>query len=374
MSYERDNIRRMTGYTWGEQPRDDTTLKLNTNENPYPPSPAVGAALRGFDATLLRRYPPPLADEFRDRAAALHGLSRDHVLVTHGGDELLRLAITTFLDPGAALGILEPSYSLYPVLAAVQDCPLAPVALDDNWLPPPDAAARWNDAGARLAMVVNPHAPSGTLIAPDALARIAREFRGVLLIDEAYVDFVDPAGGHDTTRLLAAHDNVLLLRTLSKGYSLAGLRYGYGLGDPALIAPMLFKTRDSYNMDAVAQVLASVALGDQAHARDTWQRVRQERARLTAALTNLGLSAPPSQTNFLLVTVPSFWPCDAPAVYQWLKEAGILVRYFPLPRLDDKLRITVGTPAQNDALLHALRALRAGAQPSAGSTTGPGAR
>ena len=359
MNYERDNIRQMQGYTWGEQPADDATIKLNTNENPYPPSPAVAAALQAFDATVLRRYPPPLADGFRDAAAALHGLSRDQVLVTHGGDELLRLAMTTFLDPGTALGILEPSYSLYPVLARIQDCPLAPVALDEHWLPPPDTAAIWNNAGARLAMLINPHAPSGTLATPALLARVASEFRGVLLIDEAYIDFVDPAAAHATTNLLAAHDNVLLLRTMSKGYSLAGLRYGYGLASPDLIAPMLMKTRDSYNIDAVAQVLATAALRDQDHARDTWRQVRDERARLAASLTNLGLSAPPSQANFLLVSVPSFWPCDAKALYEGLKDAGILVRYFPLSRLDDKLRITVGTPAQNDRLLRALHAIHA---------------
>ena len=357
MSYERDNIRLMEGYTWGEQPADESVLKLNTNENPYPPSPAVSAALRAFDATVLRRYPPALANEFRDTAGALHGLNRDQVLVTHGGDELLRLAITTFLDPGTPLGILEPSYSLYPVLAKVQNCPIVAVPLDAQWLPPADTARRWNAAGAKLAMLVNPHAPSGVLIAPAALSRLAAEFRGVLLIDEAYVDFVDPIRNHETTKLIPAHDNVLLLRTMSKGYSLAGLRYGYALGDGALIAPMLLKTRDSYNIDAVAQTLATAALRDQQYARETWRQVRDERARLAANLANLGLSSPDSEANFLLTTVPDFWPRNAHAVYEALKNANILVRYFALPRLDDKLRITIGTAAQNDRLLHALQQL-----------------
>lgn len=358
MSYERRNIRDMQGYTWGEQPQDADTLKLNTNENPYPPSPAVTAALHAFDVTRLRRYPPPLADEFRDAAAAVHGVSREHIVVTHGGDELLRLAITTFLDPGVPLGVLEPSYSLYPVLAQIQDCPLAQVPLDAAFQPPADTVARWNAAGANLAMVVNPHAPSGTLLGVDLLERMAREFNGVLLLDEAYIDFVDPAHGHDAVRLARELPNVLLLRTLSKGYSLAGLRFAYGIASPELLAPITTKTRDSYNMDALAQALATAAMKDQPYAADTWRRVREERARLGAALTNLGLTAPPSESNFLLATVPAFWRQDAKAVYEHLKSAGILVRYFPHEGLSDKLRITVGTPAENDRLLAALAALR----------------
>ena len=359
MSYERRNIREMQGYTWGEQPQDADTLKLNTNENPYPPGPAVAAALQAFDVTRLRRYPPPLADDFRDAAAAVHGVTRDHVVVTHGGDELLRLAITTFLDPGVPLGVLEPSYSLYPVLAQIQDCPLAQVPLDEGFQPPADTVARWNAAGANLAMVVNPHAPSGTLLRAPLLEAMAREFRGVLLVDEAYIDFVDPAHGHDVVALARTLPNVLLLRTLSKGYSLAGLRFAYGIATPELLAPIVGKTRDSYNMDTLAQALATAAMRDQAHAADTWRRVREERGRLAAELANLGLTAPPSESNFLLVTVPGFWPHDAKTVYERLKSAGILVRYFAHDGLADKLRITIGTPAENDRLLAALGALAA---------------
>ena len=358
MTYERRNIHEMQGYTWGEQPQDDHTLKLNTNENPYPPSPAVQAALQGFDVARLRRYPPPLADSFRDAAAAVHGVSREHILVTHGGDELLRLAITTFLDPGVPLGVLEPSYSLYPVLAQVQGCTLAQVPLDAAWQPPADTAERWNRAGATLAMVVNPHAPSGTLLATTQLEALAKTFNGVLLIDEAYVDFVDPARQHDAIALISRCANVLLLRTLSKGYSLAGLRFGYALAMPDLLAPISTKTRDSYNMDTLAQALATAAMGDQAYARETWNQVRAERARLAAALTNLGLTAAPSESNFVLVTVPAFWQLNAHAVYQRLKSEGVLVRYFPLAGLTDKLRISVGTPPENDRLLAALRTLQ----------------
>ncbi len=365
VSYERRNIREMQGYTWGEQPQDADTLKLNTNENPDPPGPAVAAALQAFDITRLRRYPPPLADDFRDAAAAVHGVTREHIVVTHGGDELLRLALTTFLDPGVPLGVLEPSYSLYPVLAQIQDCPLAKVQLDPDYQPPADTVARWNAAGSTLAMVVNPHAPSGTLLRAEVLEAMAGAFRGVLLIDEAYVDFVDPAHGYDAVTLAQRLPNVLLLRTLSKGYSLAGLRFAYGIGNPELLAPIVNKTRDSYNMDTLAQALATAAMRDQAYASGTWLRVRAERDRLDAALSNLGLVAPPSESNFLLVTVPGYWALGARAVYEQLKSAGILVRYFAHTGLADKLRITVGTPEENDRLLAALGALAG--QPSRGT-------
>jgi histidinol-phosphate aminotransferase len=353
MSYEREAIRRMQGYTWGEQPQGDDVIKLNTNENPYPPSPAVQQALARFDAAALRRYPQPTADAFRDLAAGRFGVTRDSVLVTNGGDELLRLAFTTFLDAGDVLGIADPSYSLYPVLAAVQDASVFEVPLAADWSVPHDFAARMNEARARLVCIVSPHAPSGTLVTVERLRDLARELDGVLIIDEAYVDFVDPALNHDATRLIGACDNVLLLRTLSKGYSLAGLRFGFGLAAPRLLAPMLTKTRDSYNMDALSQALGCAAFADRPYAASTWERVRAERGRLRAALASRGFASPDSQANFLLATV-DMDRVPAATVYRELKARGILVRYFDAPRLRDKLRITIGERSQNDRLLAAL--------------------
>ena len=352
MSHERASIRDMHGYAYGEQPSDARTIKLNTNENPYPPSPAVAAALADFDVAELRRYPSALATGLRARAAATHAVSVDNILATNGGDELLRLAVTTFIDPGGVLGTTEPSYSLYPVLAAVQDARVATCPFANGWDLPADFGARMNAAGAQLVCVVNPHAPSGALFDVDRMRSLAAELDGVLLIDEAYVDFVDPDLGHDCTPLVREFDNVLLLRTLSKGYSLAGLRCGYGIGSAGLIEPMLTKTRDSYNIDAIAQRLAEAALGDRAYAQDTWRRVRMERSRLAAALAELGFSTPPSHSNFLLARVPTGQ--DGSALMQALRARHILVRWFDSDGLRDCLRITVGTPAENDTLLAAL--------------------
>ena len=352
MSYERANIRRMAGYAYGEQPDDPAVVKLNTNENPYPPSPSVAQALAAFDADALRRYPPAAADALRHVVAQHCGLAADQVVATNGGDEGLRLAITTFVDPGAALGMAEPSYSLYPVLADIQDCVLASVPLSADWSLPEDFAACLNAAAAKLTCLVNPHAPSGRQIDVERISRLAGDLDGVLLVDEAYVDFVAPERGHDLTPLLAEHDNLLLLRTLSKGYSLAGLRVGFLMGDAGLIAPILAKTRDSFNVDAIAQRLAIAAFADMDYARDCWRRIRAERQRLTAELRALGFAVPDSQTNFVLAQAPL--GSSAAALQRRLRERKLLVRYFDQPRLQDCLRITLGQPADNDALLAAL--------------------
>lgn len=353
MSFERNNIRAMTGYTSGEQPADAETIKLNTNENPYPPGPAVEAALRAIQVQSLRRYPPPTAAQLRESLARLHKVDKDNLVVTNGGDELLRLVLATFVEMGESIGVADPSYSLYDVLAAAHGCGMKKYPLRADWSLPPDFAARLNADKVKLCFIVNPHAPSGHLTSVSEVEKLAREFRGVLVLDEAYVDFVDPAQAHDCIPLTAKLENVLILRTFSKGYSLAGLRMAYGIGARALIDPLQYKTKDSYNTDFIAQTLARAAIEDQAYAADTWRRVREQRTWLVAELAALGLNAPPSQSNFLLATVPA--PHQAAAVYQALKDAHILVRYFKLPGLEDKLRITVGAPEENRKLVDALK-------------------
>jgi histidinol-phosphate aminotransferase len=352
MPYERKNIQKMTGYAPGEQPDEADVVKLNTNENPYPPTGAVMRALHDVTADSLRRYPPPLAQQFREAAAAAHGVKVENILATNAGDELLRLAVTTFVDAGENIGTAEPSYSLYPVLAEVNDSPMVRVPLNADWSLPRDYAAKLNAADCKLAFIVNPHAPSGTLTKVEDLARIATEFKGVLLIDEAYIDFVDPELNHRAVPLVNEFDNVLLLRTLSKGYSLAGLRFGYGIGSAGIIDPMLGKTKDSYNTDAVSQKLAAAAIASRADAAKTWQAVRSERTRVVRELAAMGLPCPPSQSNFVLAH-----HADARGLYESLKARRIYVRYFDQDPLRDRLRITIGTPAQNDALLGALRSL-----------------
>jgi histidinol-phosphate aminotransferase len=359
MSYERESVRRMAGYTPGEQPDSLDAVKLNTNENPYPPPAAVMAALTSIAPERLRRYPSPTSAAFRREAARIHGVDPAQIVATNGGDELLRLAVTTFVEPGRPIGVAEPSYSLYPVLAAVHGSPVVRSPLDEHWRPRPDFARQMNREGVSLTLLVNPHAPSGVLLDADAIAAIAAELDGVLLVDEAYVDFVAPERGHDVVSLVREFDNLLILRTLSKGYSLAGLRFGYGIGSRAVIDPIATKTRDSYSVDAVAETLAVAALQNRDAAAGSWDAVRAERGRLSAALDRLGLEVLPSETNFLLARVPADAALDARTLYERLKQRQIFIRYFDHDGLRDRLRITVGTAEQNDALIGAIEELTA---------------
>ncbi len=352
--YERPSIRRMTGYVPGEQPKGPA-IKLNTNENPLAPSDTVIQALSEITPAMLQRYPDPQATKLRQAIADYHHCPLDQVIATNGSDELLRLAVSTFVDPGKAIGILNPGYHLYHVLAEIQNCPIARVNLEEDWLPPADLAKCWNDAGVRLAFIANPQAPSGLLLSRDQLAQLARDLEGVLVVDEAYIDFVDPSVAHDFAGEIGRHPNLLIARTLSKGHSLAGLRLGYALGAESLITPMLTKVRDSYNVDAIAQHLGCAAFNDMKRARASWQLVREERDRVARELGDLGIVTLPSQANFLLASIPSAFG-DAQTLNALLASQGVHVRWFDVPRLRGRLRISIGTRAENDQLLSAIEA------------------
>lgn len=356
MPSPRANIQKLSAYTPGEQLDTTIVTKLNTNENPYPPSPKVMDAVRNLAAEKLRVYPPPLAQPFREAAAKLHDVQPANIIATNGGDELLRLLLTCYCEPSGetgrgGIGVTDPTYSLYPVLAAIHDTPVVTVERASNFSPAEDTIARWNDAGCAVGMIVNPHAPTGRFESLDMLRDLAGRFNGLLLIDEAYIDF---APGDAVELVRDGADNVILLRSLSKGYSLAGLRFGYGIAHADIIAA-LDKARDSYNTDALSQAAAVAAITDQAYAKDTWAKVIDQRDRLTGELRHRGFTVLDSQSNFVLCTPPDKLP--ASRLYADLKARNLLVRYFDAPRLDDKLRITVGTQEQVTNLLAAIDAL-----------------
>ena len=344
----RPNIERMTGYVPGEQPAPgERVIKLNTNENPYPPSPRVMEAIRAFDPEGLRRYPNATADAFRDQAAKLHGVGRDQIIAGNGSDEILAMLVRAFVGPGQAIAWPDPTYSLYPVLADIQDARGIALPWAPDWQLPVDALLA---SGAQAIFFANPNAPSGTVVPPDTVRALARRFGGLVLVDEAYVDFAEG----DSVMLVREFPNVVVSRTLSKGYSLCGLRLGYAIAAPDIV-DRLMKVKDSYNCHAIAITAGRAALEDQTHAAAGWQAVKGERDRLTGELTRRGWQVIPSQANFLLASVPGG---DAGALYRQLKQQGILVRFFDRPGLSDKLRITVGRPDENDALLAALPAMR----------------
>ncbi len=344
MSYFRKSIEKLHGYTPGFQPSDRTVVKLNTNENPYPPSPEVTEAIQRMSPDQMRRYPSAMGDAFREAAAELNDVSKDSILCCNGGDDLLTIAFRALCDEARPVAYSTPTYSLYPVLAKLQNCPVMELPFDENFNLP-DALV---EAGATLTIVCNPNAPSGSIIKTDEMRSLAKKLSGrsILLIDEAYSDFSTAK----CTRLVDDLDNVIILRSMSKGYSLAGMRFGYAIARPELISG-LAKVKDSYNVNAVSIVAATAAIRDQEYFLSNVAKIKAERDRVTGALRKTGFDVPDSQTNFVLARCPGG---NAGALYKKLVERNIFVRYFDLPRLTDKLRITIGTKDQNDALLAAL--------------------
>ena len=345
MTYFRQNIDQLSGYVPGFQPEGGDVVKLNTNENPYPPSPKVIEAIGSMDAEKLRRYPQPLADDFRDAAAEVLGVAAGNIMCTNGGDDLLTIAIRSFCDEGRALAYPVPTYSLYPVLARLQNCEVIEVPFDPDFNLPPGLA----DTNAALTIVCNPNAPSGSFIASSVLGELADRLKGksVLLIDEAYVDYASC----NCIELAESCENVIVLRSMSKGYSLAGIRFGYAVACEKLIAGMM-KVKDSYNVDAVAIAAATAAMKDQDYFGSNIEKIISERLRLSDSLGRLGFEVRDSEANFVLARCVG---CAAADVQKQLADRSIYVRYFNLPGLADKLRITVGTGEQNDKLIDALK-------------------
>jgi len=347
--FVRQTVREMQGYSPGEQPdAGQRVVKLNTNENPFPPSERVMQALAGISSETLRRYPNPTADAFREAAAKLHNLSPQHILAGNGSDDILTIATRCFVPPGGILAYPDPTYSLYGVLARLQEAKAMAIGWERDWSLPIDALA---GSGASAIYLANPNAPSATFVSPLKVAELAKSFSGLILVDEAYVDFADD----NCVALVEQFPNVVISRTMSKAYSLAGLRFGYAIGRPNVIAEMM-KVKDSYNCDAVSILAATAALQDQAYARWTWENIKSERARVSSELTQLGWTVLPSQANFILAAVPTG---RGKEMYLGLKEKGILVRYFDLPGLQDKVRITIGQSHENNALLAGIKMLTA---------------
>lgn len=352
MSYFCERIQKMAAYVPGEQPETSDVIKINTNENPYPPSPTVMAAVRAVRDEQLRRYPNPTSKPFRCAAAKLFGVTPDMVICSNGMDELLRMLIQACCDAARPVAYPTPTYTLYSVLAETIGAPTRAIPWPANFSLPVEQLAATD---ARLILVVNPNAPTGTFVPIDEIARLARriESHAIVGVDEAYVNFAKD----NAMRLVHQHPNVIVLRTLSKGYSLAGLRFGFAVAPEPIIA-MLNKVKDSYNLDAIAIAAAMAAITDHAYAQDTWKKVIDVRGQLATALRQMSFAVLPSESNFLLATVPA--TASAEKIYLGLKDRGILIRYWSSPGLNDKLRITVGTPQQNAKLIEAIGSIIGG--------------
>ncbi|MEO1339751.1 MAG: histidinol-phosphate transaminase [Cyanobacteria bacterium J06635_13] len=346
MNYFRTAIAAMQGYTPGEQPKPGTPIvKLNTNENPYPTSPKALALLHNLDSEWLRRYPDPYARDFCQAVSKALDIPSDWIIVTNGSDDMLNILIRACAEGKERKVVYPmPSYVLYRTLASLQAAAVVEVPYPEDYqLPIDDLVA----AAGAVTLIATPNSPSGHLVPLADLRTLASRVEGILAIDEAYVDFAD----YSALSLVQEFENVIILRTMSKGYSLAGLRLGFGIANPKLISS-LFKVKDSYNVDALAILLGTAAMEDQSYKNACSSRVKRSRGQLASKLREIGFEVRDSQGNFLLVTPPNN---QAAKIYQSLKAQNILVRYFNSPGLDDKLRITVGTEEQNQQLLQLLQ-------------------
>jgi histidinol-phosphate aminotransferase len=374
-------VRELHSYAPGEQPKIKGLIKLNTNENPYPPSPKVLAAVKNAVDGRLRLYPNPTAQALREKLAKLHGCNPENIIVGNGSDELLALAMRCFVEPcvgqasrlspfqsekletGATpvlhrgafvVQYFTPSYSLYPVLADIHGAAKNPVPLKPDFSLPDIAELKrekiWK-FDAALTFVTTPNAPSGRGYKTSELEQLCKVQRGVVVLDEAYVDFAE----ENALKLALKFPNVLVARTFSKAYSLCFQRIGYFVGHRDLIAA-LHKIRDSYNVNGLGQIAAVTTLDDLKYYRANFKKIIATREWLSRELTKLGFRVFPSRTNFILVQPPLF---PAKDWLQKLRDRKILVRWFSAPEVKNYLRITIGAQAEAAALVKAVREIAA---------------
>ena len=341
----RSVIEAMDGYTPGEQPQAGKFIKLNTNENPYPPSAQAIEAIEAAARQGLQRYPDPLATAFRLQAEQVLGVPADWILCGNGSDDILTIVTRGFADAGSSLRLPYPSYILYRTLAQIQDVRWEEIHFQKDWSLAADFSEPTEEL--RLAFLPNPNSPSGTMISPQAVLELAERLPCPLLVDEAYADFADS----NCLELVARSEKIMVSRSFSKSYALAGLRFGFLVAQPSLISQLL-KVKDSYNCDALSTAGATAALGDQAWLLENRTKILQTRQMLEKQLVELGFQVVPSQANFVWCT-----HLERPLkpLYEELKAERVLVRYMNYSGWGDGLRISVGTDEQVTACLELLK-------------------
>jgi histidinol-phosphate aminotransferase len=340
MSFARPEIEAMAGYVPGEQPQEGGVIKLNSNENPYPPSPAAVAAIQEA-ASRLRKYPDPMASAFHRRAAELLDVPLDWILCGNGSDDILTIVTRTLVGAGQFLRLPYPSYILYKTLADLQGARAEEIRFNPDWSLPDEFAAPRDDL--RLVFLPNPNSPSGTVIPPERVLEIAERLPCPLLVDEAYVDFAET----NCMSLVTRCEKIMVSRSLSKSYALAGLRFGYLVAQPQLIEQFV-KMKDSYNCDALAIAAATAAIGDQGWLAATRAKIVATRRRMVTKMRELGFTTVDSQANFTWNTHPTL---PVRPLYEQLKRDRILVRYMNYADWGDGLRISIGTDQEIDECL-----------------------
>jgi histidinol-phosphate aminotransferase len=350
MSYLRPNIAAMQGYVPGYQPPDIASwIKLNTNENPYPPSPKVREAILaelGSDGASLRTYPSASSQALREAAAELYGFDPSWIIMANGSDELLNNLIRACAGQGQEVGYVHPSYSYYSTLAEIQGAVVCTYGLSDDYR----IEAFPEQYHGKIFFLTTPNSPLGFAFPLDYIREMAVNCGGMLVVDEAYADFAD----ENALDLVREYDNVVVTRTLSKSYSLAGMRLGLAIARPEIISA-LDKIRDHYNLDRLAQAACVAALKDQVYFSECCRRIRETREWFSNELRSIGYYVIPSQGNFVFATPPDR---NGRRVYDGLYSRKILVRHFTDPLLCHGVRITIGTRAEMETTMAALREIR----------------
>jgi histidinol-phosphate aminotransferase len=344
----RPAVLKMKGYEPGEQPKYPTTIKLNTNENPYPPSAPVLGALKNLEPLRLRRYPEPMADTLRHALSRLYHWPAEGILIGNGSDEILSLVFAASVGKGDVVQCPDVTYSLYRSIAEFREAKFKEVKLDAEF----GVDFKKFSNTPRLTLWGYPNPPIGNCFGMAEMKAFCRKAKGLVLIDEAYVDFAED----NCISIARSCSNVLVLRTMSKSFSMAGIRLGYLFGHPQVVT-QLMKVKDSYNISYMSQVAAIAAISPLGlrNMKNNVKKIRLERNTLIEALRNMGFSVPDSQANFILA-MRSGKP-STESLYKNLKKNRILVRYFSHQRLKHSLRISVGTPAENNRLLAELKKL-----------------
>lgn len=342
-------LRRLTPYTPGEQPRNQAYIKLNTNESPYPPSPGVLAALNRAEGENLRLYSDPEAVELREALAARYRVERESVFVANGSDEALSFAFLAYAADGRGVAFPDISYGFYAVFARLYGIPVRQVPLRADFRLAPEDYNHLH----RTIVLANPNAPTGLALSRDEMEEIVKANPdSVVVVDEAYVDF----GGESCVPLTQKYPNLLVVQTYSKSRSMAGARLGYAIGDASLIQDLetiKFST-NPFNVNQLTMKAGAVALAEQSYYDGNCQKIMETRDYTTRELEKLGFTVLPSKTNFIFAKKPGL---AGAALYQGLKERGVLVRYFDKDRIRDYNRITIGTREQMDILLEKVREL-----------------
>ena len=345
MSHLRSDVLSMVGYSLPETLCDhDQRVKLDTNENPYECSTSVRHAIETVVQTGLGRYPDPTASEFRRKAAAILGVEPDWILCGNGSDDVLSICLRGFTRSGDRLQLTSPSYSFYDTLASVYNLQVDKIRFRPDWSLPDQYAKPSPDA--RLAVLANPNNPSGTVLTPDVIANIAGQLPCPLLIDEAYAEIA----GVSCLELVAENMNILVSRSMSKSYSLAGIRFGYLIAQPQVIE-QLNKVKEPYNCDALSIAAATAAIADQDWLTRRCSQIRETRERVRPQIEKLGFSVANSQANFLWCCHPQL---SASLVCEQLKQRQVIVRHLVYPHCEG-LRVAIGTDGEMDFLLEQLR-------------------